>query len=383
MKKIIAICGFLFFLWSCENEAQEKKFDELPETDYREASSKWGFINTDGRLVIPYTYDEIRDFKEGFAVVRKYDEWMYINRAGKVVIKNEFIGAWPFYDGIARVMLKSKKMAFINTEGDILWDKTFDECGDFSYSKAWFKKGNDYGYIDDSGNEMKLNGVVKAYDFKESGVAKVKTANGYGLVDQDGEFVIEPKYDKLNELQNGLILARTEKGYGYLRPNGNWHLKPQWNIAESFKNGKAVAANESGFGLIDKTGEWVLPPEYDIIWYANYDRWVVGKDGKFGAIDKENKWVVDIELDELQSFSDGLAPYRDNELWGYIDTSGRVQLEPRYFLVWAFRNNQARVAEPGVGLVFIDPSGNRKLVGRFGEMHDFYEGLSAVQDLGF
>lgn len=54
---------------------------------------KWGFINTDGEIVITPSYSDARSFSNGYAAVQKGNEWMFINVANEAVISGGFKGA--------------------------------------------------------------------------------------------------------------------------------------------------------------------------------------------------------------------------------------------------------------------------------------------------
>lgn len=48
---------------------------------------KWGYIDTDGREVVPCQYTDARDFHEGLALVtRRYVEKCFIDKDGREVI---------------------------------------------------------------------------------------------------------------------------------------------------------------------------------------------------------------------------------------------------------------------------------------------------------
>ena len=47
---------------------------------------KYGFINTLGRIIIPCEYDEVKNYNEGLAWVRKDSNWGCIDKLGNIVI---------------------------------------------------------------------------------------------------------------------------------------------------------------------------------------------------------------------------------------------------------------------------------------------------------
>ena len=66
---------------------------------------KWGFINTDGELVIDYIYDDAKSFKNGFAAVAVEGYWGYIDEEGNLVIEPQFSEA-TYFSGEGTVAVK-------------------------------------------------------------------------------------------------------------------------------------------------------------------------------------------------------------------------------------------------------------------------------------
>ncbi len=58
-----------------------------------------GYVDHDGKMVIPAIYTQVWDFSEGLAAVCA-DECCYIDRSGSPALKN-FRAWWPFKDGLA------------------------------------------------------------------------------------------------------------------------------------------------------------------------------------------------------------------------------------------------------------------------------------------
>lgn len=70
---------------------------------------KWGFIDSDGKLVIDYTYEDAKSFYNGFAAVFMDGAWGYIDEEGNLVIEPEFQEATQFSDeGTAAVKVLSQ-----------------------------------------------------------------------------------------------------------------------------------------------------------------------------------------------------------------------------------------------------------------------------------
>ncbi len=85
----------------------EYKYDSIlfkgkPKNDYRISypyfadglmnvakAGKWGFIDKAGKVVIPFQYDHASAFYKSVALIKKNNEWYYINRQGKKIPQPE------------------------------------------------------------------------------------------------------------------------------------------------------------------------------------------------------------------------------------------------------------------------------------------------------
>jgi hypothetical protein len=47
---------------------------------------KWEVIDKTGKEITPLKYDEVYDFRDGFAMVRLNDKWGFIDTTGNVII---------------------------------------------------------------------------------------------------------------------------------------------------------------------------------------------------------------------------------------------------------------------------------------------------------
>lgn len=114
--------------------------------------NKWGFIKSNGRMMIAPKYDWVEPFVDGFAVVVtgevkeftseyggewhlpsdpttyiiKNSKWGFVDRYGNLLNSTQFDGAWFFQDNIAAVKIGSK-WGFINRAGRIIVKPTFDD----------------------------------------------------------------------------------------------------------------------------------------------------------------------------------------------------------------------------------------------------------------
>ena len=86
------------------------KYEDIMEEGW------YGFINKNGKEVIPCQYEEARDFSDGLGAVSGKGGWGYIDKNNNVVIPFFFEDADDFIDGFARV-LHAGNFYIIDKEG--------------------------------------------------------------------------------------------------------------------------------------------------------------------------------------------------------------------------------------------------------------------------
>lgn len=85
----------------------------------KEINGNWIIINKSGQKASPHEFDEIKDFKEGLALVKLDGLYGYIDENGKIKIKPQYMEAYDFCEGRAKVRLsKSTLFKFIDRDGN-------------------------------------------------------------------------------------------------------------------------------------------------------------------------------------------------------------------------------------------------------------------------
>lgn len=338
------VCGLLF---SACAEAQELS----------SCKEKCGYIDKTGKLAIPQQFDLCWPFSEGLGVVAVVrDEmlkWGYVDKSGKLVIDTQFDAATSFQDGLAAVVMNNK-WNFINKTGKIAIDAKFDDAFGFAEGLALVKVGGSYGYIDKSGKFVIKPKYKIAYPFAE-GLAAIQTDKGVGFINRSGDIVIKPQFGLNTEtgFSEGLVPVSVNGKYGFIDKLGEFVIKPQFDVAYGFHCGLAAVKprlNKDTWRYIDKTGKTVIAPKAGV---------------EYGS-----------------SFSEGLAMFKAaNNLYGYmfgfIDKSGQVVIEPRFRLAGQFSEGLALVATETDGWGFVNKKGDLVIKSLpYSEVGDFSEGLA-------
>ena len=153
-------------------------------------------------------FDDARDFKEGFASVKKDGKYGYINTKGEQIIECKFDYACDFSEGFARVQ-KDYKWGYVNTKGEQIVECKFDDVWSFNEGFAGVAKDGKWGYIntkgcfvifDESKNEIEV--LDKAIDRSNNTFYLSRLGDKFGLLDEKFNVIIKNSiYGKFEVLQ--------------------------------------------------------------------------------------------------------------------------------------------------------------------------------------
>lgn len=118
-----------------------------------------GFINMAGKVVIGEPYSLLAsDFSNGLSRISMDGKYGYMNTQGKVVVVPQFDLAGEFREGLAWVFVNGK-YGYINVKGGIVIEPQFDYAEDFSFGMARVMIGEDYFCINKNGEDISSQSV--------------------------------------------------------------------------------------------------------------------------------------------------------------------------------------------------------------------------------
>lgn len=118
-----------------------------------------------------------------------------------------------------------------------------------------------------------------------------------------------------------------------------------------------------------------LPGQHNMIPHRTL--FPIREDGKVGYIDSTGRVVIEPRFDTDLPFSEGLAAVRVDRAWGYIDTTGTMLIAPQFDLASHFSGGRAAV-EAGGKWGFVDRTGTWVVQPTFDHAFPFSEGLAKV-----
>lgn len=226
------------------------------------------------------------------------------------------------------------KFGYMNTDGNIAIELTFDRASPFSEGLAavWKDKDGKYGFIDKSGRFV----IQPKFDYTnrfQEGLAMVRFDGKHGFVDKSGSFVAQPQFDSASSFSEGLACVGIAGKYGYVDTNGLLVIAPQFNNAQSFHNGLAAVRIEDKWGFINKTGTFLIGPKFTRARDFSDGLAPVKSSLKWGYIDNRGDYLIEPQFDWATSFSEGLAAVGMGHERGYINTDGVMIIEPQLLIL--------------------------------------------------
>jgi hypothetical protein len=279
--------------------------------------NKWGFIDDNQNLAIPYQFDSVGYFSEGFALAELKGLWGYINDKGIIIITPKFEYAEPFSCGLAKVHSSDSKYptVFINKDGSVAFKSKYKYVYGFTYYRAIVKEGKNILYLDKTGKVI-IKTKYPYGDLFYDGIALVWSSDKAEFIDTSGQRIA---------YFNGMGHQSFSEGVASVLGNGKTFYIDKFGnkvkiISRSFyinKLGQPVITNTvdslvyfpfyNGIaevcipgvghksGLIDTTGKLIVPVIYDRVdnFFGEYT--TVYNEGKGSIINKKGEIVADIK----------------------------------------------------------------------------------------
>ena len=318
----------LIHLWSCGEGVEICRDDEedvfhirLQENTQEVPHSVVTLASPDGKLLTEHTFDDCDDFQDGLLCV--YSEgkgYGYIDLNGKLVIPPQYEETEDFYNNCAAVK-KGGQWRLIDRNGrEIALERNYQKFGamengrcpasmvqfksdDFAYYSDYECYAGWWGYVDETGKEVIPPQYIYATEFQD----------GLAVVCK-GEWTKSPEWD--NEYKKGGYWF-AEEHWGVIDPDGNEVIPCQYDIIDTLSESEVREAfkvhaggwDDGKWGVMDKCGKWLAPPIFDRIedYYRDehlviYVSWDLAMEGVFDI--KTQKILF--EFPEIEPLPNGL-----------------------------------------------------------------------------
>ncbi len=271
---------------------------------------------------------------------------------GQVIIqkprKDSMVGAWlnhPYYTACAAPLSSDSHcaMVFVDDQGrDEIRFSDFLENGKDPLVAA-STDGVHYGYVDTSLRFVVPPTFTGARPYSD-GYAVVSTDQGSGLLDAQGDAVIEPgRYNDIFPDDSALFItayAKNDRRCGtYVRADGSVVALPE-GICPSVltdgtrKFGYALINGPHGLGTVDQDGVVLIAPQYPLLKGIDRNYLIYadkpGEDAFKGILDRQGRVVLPAQYTSLGVGPRGTFVAATHAGTGLIGLDGKWRVSPRF-----------------------------------------------------
>ena len=316
----------------------------------------YGYLALNGREVKP-VYQEARFFEDGLAAVKEKGRWGVIDMTGRYVVPPTYkdTGA-AFEEGRLAVKNQKNLWGFIDREGQEIIAPAYKAVSP-TFSEGYAAVQDEsklWGFIDTEGRvtaKPQFKAVLTPF---AEGLAGVKTLDGNGYARPDGTIAFMADYDQLFPFEDGLAEVREGEvetravrsrppisigiGWGW----GDWlafrhhHHRPWgWGIGvpiwyPGWYDYETVPSITVKRGYIDKSGKVIASPANDRVFTAGKKGILLSKDGRYGWVNREGTYIAHtIYTSLLPDEEDGVLLAKDeNKKWGLLSMADGHEILP-------------------------------------------------------
>lgn len=242
-------------------------------------------------FIVDYETD-ISEISEGYVIFYTKGGSMIRPIRGRKKVLTEYIGLGGFSCGLSSAGdPNTDKGGFINPKGDVVIPFVYDSLCSFRDGVATVaieKEGTDY----------------------------------YGLIDTNGNVIVDTKYDLVFDASEGRCAVWHEGDCFYINLRGEEVLRVPYGQCSSFVEGLAAVKKANHHGYIDSSGALVIPLQFEEAQDFREGLAAVKHRGKWGYINREGEWVIVARFDDARDFDHGIAEVREGSQNGYINRKG-------------------------------------------------------------
>lgn len=172
---------------------------------------KQGYIGLDGKVKIPATYKRVGYFHKGLATVTNDKNLKgIIDKKGNTIVPFEYESIGGFSNGYAYVS-KNNKSGFIDRNGKLVVPMIYDQCRTFDNGFSIIRNGYAYGIMD-STLKVIAPPIYDTYTYvhPNSNQIWLKKDGKKGCLDFQGNLIVPFIFDEARPSKQGYTICKTD-----------------------------------------------------------------------------------------------------------------------------------------------------------------------------
>jgi hypothetical protein len=232
-----------------------------------------GLVSPEGDIILEPRYSYIAPFRNNLAAFTiAHELYGYIDVQGKEVIPARYNMAYDFEFKRA-IVKKGDSHILIDAEG-----REVKNLGNLGYG---FSGNIEGAFIEVEKGDTDAMLVSDSKSYK------------YGLIDTLGNILIPPVYEQLTKPLNGTLVAVNSGRSGLLRKDGTTLTSIDFDYIDRGQNNRYIAARKGKTGILDRTGKEILPFQYEYIYQTPSGNYIITTGTGSGLLDSNFNTIIE------------------------------------------------------------------------------------------
>lgn len=285
------------------------------------SNEKWGVIDSNGNTIIPIQYDEMilipDSSKAVFVCTYNVD---YENGTYNTKVVND------------------KNEEIIKGYDNVNFIDYLDNNGKIKYLKDILivEKDDKYGLVDLNGNELlnvEYDKISKLENIDNSLI--IKKNELVGLSDYQGNIIIKPEYTEIcgigNDYKNGYITKDSGNLYGIIDFNKSVIFDNKYlDIKNIYSSNKYAVKIDKKYRIVDKQGKILTDTEFEDVVDILGEQVIYKEKNKCGIITINGEKIIKTDYDELQFINNNFFIAKKNNQYGVISSNDNLEIDFKY-----------------------------------------------------
>ncbi|WP_312075588.1 WG repeat-containing protein [Chryseobacterium sp.] len=227
---------------------------------------------------------------------------------------------------------QNSKKGLINIDDLKMMSPRFESLTFLEKSGLFLGKYSNENYLIDVSKNIATLFTYDHYEEFSKGIIKTsKYGKNQGLIDSENNIILAPEFE-ISFLSNNTAIIKKNNLYGLINDKGKIIMEPKY---------QKISYNDGAY--INGDDELIL----------------VKLNNKIGFVDRNGNMKIDFQYEDVTSFNNKLAPVKLNGKWGYIDKFNTMVIKNIYDEAWPFIDIYQARAKIGSQYMIIDRNGKK------------------------
>ena len=167
-----------------------------------------------------------------------------------------------------------------------------------------------------------FSSFANAYTTNEIKVYESDNHKYYGLKISDDDIITKPEYRKLIRLgKTSWIFQKKNYKFGLMDCEGNYIVEPKYTHAERLFDKWVKLGNDKDYGLYDAEGKAIIPPEFSAIEPLFGKKFLTYKNYKYGIYSENGEELLPNKYDFIYMPTTKILRIKEGTTWYEIELS--------------------------------------------------------------